>query len=35
MRIDPLSQTYPLRVREVTLGVMLFISLLFYGFPKF
>ena len=32
---DPLIQTYPIRVREVTLGVILFISFLFYAFPRF
>ena len=35
MYSDPLIQTYPLRVREVALGVIIFISLLFYMFPKF
>ena len=35
MRIDPLVQHYPTRIREVTLGVILSISLLFYLFPKF
>ena len=35
MRIDPLVQQYPTRIREVTLGVILSISLLFYLFPKF
>ena len=35
MRIDPLIQQYPVRIREVTLGVILGISLLFYLFPRF
>ena len=35
MRIDPLIQSYPIRIREVTFGVILFISFLFYIFPKF
>ncbi len=35
MRIDPLIQQYPIRIREVTLGVILGISLLFYLFPRF
>ena len=35
MRIDPLIQTYPVRIREVTFGVIIFISFLFYLFPKF
>jgi len=35
MRIDPLVQQYPIRIREVTLGVILTISLLFYLFPRF
>ena len=35
MRIDPLLVKYPIRIREVTLGVILFISFLFYAFPKF
>ena len=35
MYTDPLIQTYPIRVREVTLGVIIFISLLFYIFPRF
>ena len=35
MRIDPLIQQYPVRIREVTLGVILSISLLFYLFPRF
>ena len=35
MRIDPLIQQYPVRIREVTLGVILGIALLFYLFPRF
>ena len=35
MRDDPLNKTYPIRIREVTLGVVLTISLLFYLFPRF
>ena len=35
MRTDPLLLHYPVRIREVTLGVILFISLLFYIFPRF
>ena len=34
MRTDPLIQSYSIRIREVTIGVMLCISLLFYAFPK-
>ena len=35
MRIDPLVQHYPIRIREVTLGVILALSFLFYLFPRF
>ena len=35
MRVDPLLEDYPVRVREVTIGVMLGISFIFYIFPKF
>jgi protein TonB len=35
MRIDPLVQQYPTRIREVTLGVILSIALVFYLFPRF
>jgi len=35
MRVDPLIQHYPIRIREVTLGVIIAISLLFYLFPRF
>ena len=34
MRIDPLLNSYPTRVREVTLGVFVGISLIFYVFPR-
>ena len=35
MRIDPLIAHYPIRIREVTLGVILFITFMFYFFPRF
>ena len=35
MRLDPLLDHYPVRIREVLLGVILFISFLFYAFPRF
>jgi len=35
MRVDPLLEHYPVRIREVTLGVILGISILFYIFPRF
>jgi len=35
MRIDPLIEHYPIRVREVTIGVILTLTLLFYFFPRF
>ena len=35
MRIDPLLDHYPVRIREVTFGVTLGISILFYLFPRF
>ena len=35
MRLDPLLKDYPIRIREVTIGVILSISLTFYIFPKF
>ena len=35
MRVDPLLEQYPVRIREVTLGVILGISILFYIFPRF
>ena len=35
MRVDPLLDHYPVRIREVTFGVTLGISILFYLFPRF
>ena len=35
IRIDPLMAYYPIRIREVMLGVMLFLTLIFYFFPRF
>ena len=35
MRVDPLLDHYPVRIREVLLGVLLFISFMFYAFPRF
>ena len=35
MRIDPLLIHYPIRIREVTIGVILFLTLNFYFFPRF
>ena len=35
MRLDPLLEHYPVRIREVFLGVIIFISFLFYAFPRF
>ena len=35
MRVDPLLVHYPVRIREVSVGVILSISLIFYLFPKF
>ena len=35
MREDLLLKNYAVRIREVTLGVLLFISILFYIFPRF
>ena len=35
MRIDPLLVHYPVRIREVTIGVMLFMTFTFYFFPRF
>ena len=35
MRVDTLLEQYPVRIREVTLGVILGISILFYIFPRF
>ena len=35
MRVDPLLDHYPVRIREVTFGVTLGIAILFYLFPRF
>ena len=35
MRIDPLVAHYPVRIREVTVGVILFLTFTFYFFPRF
>ena len=35
MRIDPLLDHYPVRIREVTFGVIMGISIMFYIFPRF
>ena len=35
MRVDPLLVHYPIRIREVTIGVILGISLIFYTLPRF
>ena len=35
MRIDPLLIHYPIRIREVTIGVILGISIVFYTLPRF
>ena len=35
VRVDPLLEHYPVRIREVTIGVILGISLMFYIFPRF
>ena len=35
MRVDPLLADYPVRIREVTIGVILGISLIFYVLPRF
>jgi len=35
MRTDPLLEHYPVRIREVFLGVIILISFLFYAFPRF
>ena len=34
MRTDPLLENYPIRIREVALGVLIGISGIFYVFPK-
>ena len=35
VRVDPLLEHYPVRIREVTIGVILGISFMFYIFPRF
>ena len=35
MRVDPLLVHYPIRIREVTIGVILGISFIFYTLPRF
>ena len=35
LRIDPLIVQYPVRIREVTIGVILFLTFMFYFFPRF
>ena len=35
IRVDPLLEHYPVRIREVTIGVILGISFIFYIFPRF
>ena len=35
MRIDPLVAHYPIRIREVTIGVIFFLTFIFYFFPRF
>ena len=35
MRVDPLLEHYAVRIREVTIGVILGISIMFYAFPRF
>ena len=35
MRVDPLLDHYPVRIREVTFGVILSIAILFYLLPRF
>ena len=34
MRVDPLLKNYPIRIREVAVGVLIGISGIFYIFPK-
>ena len=34
MRIDPLLTNYPVRIRQVALGVFVGISSIFYVFPR-
>jgi len=35
IRTDPLLVHYPVRIREVTIGVILFLTFIFYFFPRF
>ena len=35
LRNDPLLIHYPVRIREVTIGVILFLTATFYFFPRF
>ena len=35
MRIDSLLAQYPVRIREVTIGVILLLTFIFYFFPRF
>ena len=35
LRPDPLLIHYPVRIREVTIGVILFLTFIFYFFPRF
>ena len=35
LRTDPLLVHYPIRIREVTIGVILFLTFIFYLFPRF
>ncbi len=35
MRIDPISKNYPVRLRTITIFVIIGIALLAYLFPKF
>ena len=35
MRVDPLDITYPVRIRESTLAVVISITIIFYFFPRF
>ena len=35
MRVDPLLEHYPVRIREVTFGVIITITIIFYFLPRF
>tara|TARA_Y100001970_G_C14188075_1_gene833741 strand:- start:38 stop:664 length:627 start_codon:yes stop_codon:yes gene_type:complete len=35
LRNDPLLAHYPIRIREVIIGVLIFLTLMFYFFPRF